>query len=75
MVRASESVVLNIAEGVGRSGGDRLRSYQVARGSLFEVAGALDLCLLALGERPSMVAARTEVRAVAAMLARLTRGR
>jgi four helix bundle protein len=75
MVRAAESVVLNLAEGVGRSGGDRLRSFQTARGSLFEVAAALDLAGVALGPRPILTAAQAETRAVAAMLSRLTRGR
>ena len=71
MIRAAESVVLNIAEAQGRSGGDRGRALEVARGSLYEVAGALDLAELSLGERSRIEEAREGVRAVAAMLAKL----
>ena len=71
MIRAAESVVLNIAEAQGRSGGDCGRALEVARGSLYEVAGALDLAELTLGERSNIEGAREGVRAVAAMLARL----
>jgi four helix bundle protein len=47
--RASVSIVLNIAEGVGRtSGPDKAHFLVVARGSATECAGALDI-LLALG--------------------------
>ena len=44
VLRASKSVCLNIAEGVGRfSDGDRKRAYAIARGECCEVAAALDV--------------------------------
>ena len=42
MVGAADSVVLNIAEGQGRSGGHRAQSFEIARGSLYETGAALD---------------------------------
>jgi four helix bundle protein len=44
ILRASESVVLNIAEGAGRfSADDKRRFYRIANGSAMECAGALEL--------------------------------
>ena len=44
LIRASESVVLNIAEGAGRFGADdKRRFYRMACGSAMECAGALEL--------------------------------
>jgi four helix bundle protein len=44
--RASVSIVLNIAEGAGRtSGPDKANFYSIARGSATECAAALDLML------------------------------
>ncbi len=44
LLRASESIVLNIAEGAGRFGADdKRRFYRMACGSAMECAGALDL--------------------------------
>ncbi len=44
LMRASESVVLNIAEGAGRySSDDKRRFYRMASGSAMECAGALEL--------------------------------
>jgi four helix bundle protein len=44
ILRASESVVLNIAEGAGRYGAeDKRRFYRIACGSAMECAGALEL--------------------------------
>jgi four helix bundle protein len=39
--RASLSVVLNLAEGSGRKGKDRLHHFRIAMGSLKEVQGCL----------------------------------
>ncbi len=39
--RAGTSVVLNLAEGNGRSGRDRKRFFRIAKGSLGEVEAAL----------------------------------
>ena len=41
--RASISVPLNIAEGAGRAGRDRVRHYMIARGSAVECLACLDL--------------------------------
>ena len=41
--RASTSVVLNVAEGNRRIGGDRRRFFAIAAGSAAEVAAALEL--------------------------------
>ena len=44
ILRASESIVLNIAEGAGRFGrDDKRRFYRMASGSAMECAGALEL--------------------------------
>ena len=44
ILRASESIVLNIAEGAGRYGSnDKRRFYRMASGSAMECAGALEL--------------------------------
>jgi four helix bundle protein len=44
ILRASESIVLNIAEGAGRySIDDKRRFYRMASGSAMECAGALEL--------------------------------
>ena len=44
MLRAAESIVLNIAEGAGRtSPPDKRRFYSMARGSAMETAACLDL--------------------------------
>ena len=73
MIRAADSVVLNLAEAQGRSAGHRAQSLEVARGSLYEVGAALDLSTLSLGETGTIAAARDETRRIAAMLARLCR--
>jgi four helix bundle protein len=39
--RASTSIALNVAEGTGKQGRDRLQYYQIARGSALESAAAL----------------------------------
>jgi four helix bundle protein len=46
--RAAMSVVLNIAEGTGKTAvADRARYYAAARGSALECGALLDVCLLA----------------------------
>jgi four helix bundle protein len=40
---AAGSVVLNLAEGMGRDGADRARCLKIARGSALEVDGAVTL--------------------------------
>ena len=42
-IRASQSVVLNIAEGCGRGGKSRQNHLRIARGSASEVCAVLDL--------------------------------
>lgn len=44
-VRASASVVLNLAEALGREGLDRARALRIARGSALELDAALTLML------------------------------
>ena len=44
-VRASASVVLNLAEALGREGLDRARALPIARGSALELDAALTLML------------------------------
>ena len=41
--RAAASVVLNLAEGSGRTGKDRLQHYRIAEGSALETESALRL--------------------------------
>ena len=42
MQRAATSMVLNVGEGAGRTGGDRRRHYEFAYGSAKEVVAVLD---------------------------------
>ena len=44
-MRASASVVLNLAEALGREGADRARALRIARGSVLKVDAALTLLL------------------------------
>ena len=71
--RAATSVPLNIAEGKGRSGNDRLHHFRVAAGSAREVQAALQVAegwghLEAAAAAPAL----TEADRVLAMLWRLT---
>jgi len=45
LTSASNSIVRNISEGVGRAGNARASHYQIARGSAGECASSLDICL------------------------------
>ena len=74
--RAAASVVLNIAEGSGRWGRDRIQHYRIAAGSAAEVKAALGLAR-AWGFVDDSAAARPEglLARVQAMLWRLTQGR
>lgn len=57
--RASASVVLNLAEAIGREGADRARMLRIAKGSALELDAALTL----LAQRGACrVAARVEAR-------------
>jgi four helix bundle protein len=48
MTRASESILLNIAEGVGRrTRADKARHFTIARGSAMESASQIDVLYLA----------------------------
>ena len=51
---AGDSVLLNLAEGNGREGGDRLHHFRIALGSLREVGAVLDIAAVHgwLGEAP-----------------------
>jgi four helix bundle protein len=72
--RASASIVLNLAEGVGRSSvADRAHFYTIARGSAFECAGVIDL-LHARGTlaKEAHLDARTLLVRVVQMLSRMT---
>ncbi len=43
--RAATSIALNLAEGSGRTGRDRLHCFRIARGSALEVRAALRLAV------------------------------
>ena len=68
--RAAKSVALNIAEGAPLKGRSRKRFFQIAKGSLVEVAAAYELAA-AIGEEVPGEAVAEEVDAVFAMLTRL----
>ena len=69
LVRAADSVVLNIAEGAGRELGDSSRNhFRIAAGSASEVAAVLDLVPL-----PGGPERQEELRRVVAMLTKLAR--
>jgi four helix bundle protein len=69
LVRAADSVVLNIAEGAGKGPGDSRRNhYRIAMGSAAEVAAVLDIADL-----PEATARQEEARRIGAMLAVLQR--
>lgn len=66
LVRAADSVLLNIAEGCGHKGDARRNFNRIALGSASEVAAILDL-LQAPAER------RTEVVRICQMLGKMSR--
>ena len=65
-LRASQSVVLNIAEGSARQGAASKNHFRIALGSAAEVCAVLDLVDL-----PEAAARQSELRRVGAMLRRL----
>jgi four helix bundle protein len=69
LVRAADSMVLNIAEGSGREPGDARRNdFRIAAGSAAEVGSILDLVALRDGAER-----QKELRRVVAMLTKLAR--
>ena len=70
-MRASASVVLNLAEALGREGADRARALRIARGSALELDAALTLMLHrgACREGERRVAKVLTVRVVALLTA------
>ena len=69
LVRAADSIVLNIAEGSGHPPGDARRNhYRIALGSAAEVHAVMDILGLA-AEEPH----RLEIDRVGAMLTKLVR--
>ena len=70
LLRAADSVVLNIAEGSGRSqGGDARRNhYYIAAGSAAEVGAVLDLL-----NTPQCEARKRDIVRIVSMLTRLAR--
>ena len=67
-VRASRSVVLNLAEGRARGGGAGKNHYRIALGSAAETCAALDLATVA-----DAAGIQDKLRRIGAMLARLAR--
>ena len=74
--RASLSIVLNIAEGSGKtSGPDQRRFYAMARGSAMECGAIVDACLsLRLLEQASAKEAEDLLSGVVQMLSKMCRG-
>jgi len=68
LVDSADSVVLNIAEGRGRTGRARLNHYEIALGSAGEAAAALDI--VRRGQRDEH---SKRIRRVGGMLAGLSR--
>ena len=69
LIRAADSMVLNIAEGAGFPvGGNRSRHHRIALGSAAECCAILDLVDLPDGPQR-----QAELRRIGAMLARMSR--
>jgi four helix bundle protein len=73
--RAASSIVLNIAEAVGRRGaGERAHFYVIARGSAMECAAVIDILRSrGIGPLPACERARTLLVRTVQMLTRLAR--
>ena len=73
--RASLSITVNIAEGVGRTGvRDRKRHYSIARGSAMECAAILDACrVLSLADAVQLAKARELLHRTVSMLTKMCR--
>ena len=71
--RAAISIVLNIAEGNGKSGAkDRRRYFEISRGSALECAACLDILYSKkLIDKQEVSAGKELLRAVVAMLTKL----
>jgi four helix bundle protein len=73
--RAATSVPLNVAEGAGEfSKKDKARFYRMALRSATECAALLDVCRkLALGDEPTLVAARALLLRIVSMLTKMAK--
>ena len=77
LARASESVVLRIAEGAGAEwkSADQKRYFRNARGSALECSSILDICKIRrIGSTEELVEGRRLLVRLVQMLTRLTRG-
>jgi four helix bundle protein len=76
LVRASESVVLRIAEGAGSEwrSPEQKRHFRAARGSVLECSAALDICRIRhVGSAEQLASGRQLLVRLAQMLTRLCR--
>jgi len=73
-IRASQSVVLNIAEGCARGGGAERNHFRIAQGSAAETCAVLDLFPASQGvNREALQEQQQKLRRIGAMLHRLAR--
>ncbi|MEX0746130.1 MAG: four helix bundle protein [Phycisphaeraceae bacterium] len=62
LIRCSQSIPLNIAEGNGkRSGAEKRRYFEIARGSALEAAAALDVLVVTNARNRTQVTAGKEM--------------
>ena len=74
MRRASQSVVANLAEGMGKFGKDRLRYNRTALGSAYETAAHLEIAMrLGFVQAAAHAELRSLLLRVVSMLTRMTR--